>query len=137
MCSIFGVELRQLEKETESRQQQLKKYLNIAESIAPLTPELESEFRKMPTTIEDLNTAIRETIFEAGSIFTPNSNALEEYEGRQQKVLVLFLHLALHYVDMSSEVTVNFQIEELAAELAAEEEKHGRSNTEIEEIKVS
>ncbi|MED6161368.1 hypothetical protein PIB30_060113 [Stylosanthes scabra] len=105
------MQFQNFEKETESCQQQLKKSKNIAESIAPLTPELENEFHKMPTTIEDLNTAIRETIYEARSIFTLNNNALEEYEDRRQK------------------------IEELAAKLAAEEEEHGRSNTEIEEIK--
>ncbi|MED6147298.1 hypothetical protein PIB30_042905 [Stylosanthes scabra] len=105
------MQFQNFEKETESCQQQLAESLNLAKSIAPLTPELENEFHKMPTTIEDLNTAIRETISEARSIFTLNNNALEEYEDRQQK------------------------IEELAAKLAAEEEEHGRSNTEIEEIK--
>ncbi|RYQ95240.1 hypothetical protein Ahy_B08g090309 isoform C [Arachis hypogaea] len=128
------IQFQNLKKETEACERQLTDSLNQAESIAPLTPELQNEFREMPTTIEDLSNAIQETISEARAIFTLNNNALEEYEYRRQKVLVLFLHLALQYVDVPSEVTDYFQIEELAEKIAAEEEEYGRSSTEIKEI---
>ncbi|KAL4294318.1 hypothetical protein S83_063689 [Arachis hypogaea] len=104
------IQFQNLKKETEACERQLTDSLNQAESIAPLTPELQNEFREMPTTIEDLSNAIQETISEARAIFTLNNNALEEYEYRRQK------------------------IEELAEKIAAEEEEYGRSSTEIKEI---
>ncbi|XP_052108650.1 structural maintenance of chromosomes protein 5 isoform X2 [Arachis duranensis] len=104
------IQFQNLKKETEACEQQLTDSLNLAESIAPLTPELQNKFREMPTTIEDLNNAIQETISEARAIFTLNNNALEEYEYRRQK------------------------IEELAEKIAAEKEEYGRSSTEIKEI---
>ncbi|XP_043691101.1 structural maintenance of chromosomes protein 5 isoform X1 [Telopea speciosissima] len=57
-----------------------------AESIAVITPELEQEFLKMPSTIEDLETAIEDNISQANSILFLNQNILEEYESRQRKI---------------------------------------------------
>lgn len=60
-----------------------KKY---AESVAMITPELECAFLEMPTTIEELEAAIQDTIYQANSILFLNHNILEEYESRQRKI---------------------------------------------------
>ncbi|KAE9616263.1 putative structural maintenance of chromosomes protein [Lupinus albus] len=73
-------------KEAENFQQQLTDYLKHAKSIARLTPELEKEFLEMPTTIEELEAAIQDTISQANSILFVNPNILEQYEHRQQQI---------------------------------------------------
>ncbi|KAL0464463.1 UNVERIFIED_CONTAM: Structural maintenance of chromosomes protein 5 [Sesamum latifolium] len=71
---------------TEDCRQQLSVAKNHAESIAPITPELQQAFLEMPTTVEDLEAAIQDTISEANSILFLNHNILEEYESRQRKI---------------------------------------------------
>ncbi|XP_019427513.1 PREDICTED: structural maintenance of chromosomes protein 5 isoform X3 [Lupinus angustifolius] len=73
-------------KEAENFQQQLTDYLKHAKSIARLTPELEKEFLEMPTTIEELEAAIQDTISQANSILFVNPNILEQYEHRQRQI---------------------------------------------------
>ncbi|KAK4414494.1 Structural maintenance of chromosomes protein 5 [Sesamum alatum] len=71
---------------TENCRQQLSVAKKHAESIAAITPELQQAFLKMPTTVEDLEAAIQDTITEANSILFLNHNILEEYESRQRKI---------------------------------------------------
>ncbi|KAL2234154.1 UNVERIFIED_CONTAM: Structural maintenance of chromosomes protein 5 [Sesamum indicum] len=71
---------------TEYCRQQLSVAKKHAESIAPITPELQQAFLEMPTTVEDLEAAIQDTISEANSILFLNHNILEEYESRQKKI---------------------------------------------------
>jgi hypothetical protein len=49
----------------------------------------------MPTTIEDLEAAVEETISQAHSILFLNHNILKEYEDRQRKVI--FCNLCLPF----------------------------------------
>ncbi|KAL8061976.1 hypothetical protein ABFX02_02G117500 [Erythranthe guttata] len=72
--------------EVENCRQQLAVAKQRAESVAAITPELEQAFLKMPTTVEDLEAAIQDTISEANSILFLNHNILEEYESRQKKI---------------------------------------------------
>ncbi|KAL7120493.1 hypothetical protein ACP275_02G126400 [Erythranthe tilingii] len=72
--------------EVENCRQQLTVAKKRAESVAAITPELEQAFLKMPTTVEDLEAAIQDTISEANSILFLNHNILEEYESRQKKI---------------------------------------------------
>ncbi|KAL7158056.1 hypothetical protein ABFS83_02G117600 [Erythranthe nasuta] len=72
--------------EVENCRQQLAVAKKRAESVAAITPELEQAFLKMPTTVEDLEAAIQDTISEANSILFLNHNILEEYESRQKKI---------------------------------------------------
>ncbi|KAI9116670.1 hypothetical protein K1719_012328 [Acacia pycnantha] len=73
-------------KETENCRQQLSECLRRAESIAPITPDLEKEFLEMPTTIEDLEAAIQDTTSQANSILFVNHNVLEQYENRERQI---------------------------------------------------
>ncbi|KAF5946156.1 hypothetical protein HYC85_016384 [Camellia sinensis] len=73
-------------KEVEDCRQQLSAVKRHAESVAIITPELEQAFLEMPTTIEELEAAIQDTISQANSIFLLNHNILEEYESRQKKI---------------------------------------------------
>lgn len=43
----------------------------------------------MPTTIEELEAAIQDTISQANSILFVNSNILQQYQDRQRKVLFI------------------------------------------------
>ncbi|CAN4080585.1 unnamed protein product [Withania somnifera] len=73
-------------KETEEYRQQLEAAKRHAESVAIITPELEQAFCEMPSTIEELDVAIQDTISQANSILFLNHNVLEEYETRQKKI---------------------------------------------------
>ncbi|XP_042483136.1 structural maintenance of chromosomes protein 5 isoform X2 [Macadamia integrifolia] len=73
-------------EELENHRRELVALKREAESIAVITPELEQEFLKMPSTIEDLEAAIEDNISEANSILFLNQNILEEYESRQRKI---------------------------------------------------
>ncbi|XP_028760559.1 structural maintenance of chromosomes protein 5 [Neltuma alba] len=73
-------------KETENCRQLLSECLRRAESIAPITPDLEKEFLEMPTTIEDLEAAIQDTTSQANSILFVNHNVLEQYENRERQI---------------------------------------------------
>lgn len=56
----------------------------------------------MPTTIEDLEAAVEETISQAHSILFLNHNILKEYEDRQRKVI--FCNLCLPFFIFSSTI---------------------------------
>ncbi|KAJ4970229.1 hypothetical protein NE237_003328 [Protea cynaroides] len=73
-------------EQSENQRRELIALKREAESIAVITPELEQEFLKMPSTIEDLETAIEDNISQANSILFLNQNILEEYESRQRKI---------------------------------------------------
>ncbi|KAK6804043.1 hypothetical protein RDI58_001827 [Solanum bulbocastanum] len=73
-------------KETEEYRQQLEAAKRNAESVAIITPELEQAFCEMPSTIEELDAVIQDTISQANSILFLNHNVLEEYEARQKKI---------------------------------------------------
>lgn len=45
-----------------------------------------SDYLQLPTTLEELEAAIQDTISQANSILFLNHNILEEYESRQRKV---------------------------------------------------
>ncbi|XP_047983367.1 structural maintenance of chromosomes protein 5 [Salvia hispanica] len=66
--------------------QDAKRY---AESVAIITPELQQAFLEMPTTVEELEAAIQDTITQANGILFLNHNILEEYENRQRKIEAL------------------------------------------------
>ncbi|XP_057977926.1 structural maintenance of chromosomes protein 5 isoform X2 [Malania oleifera] len=100
-------------KEVEDCRHQLSIAKRHAESIAIITPELGKAFLEMPTTIEELEVAIQDTISQANSIFFLNNNILEEYEGRQRK------------------------IGDLSAKLEADEKELRRRLAEIEALKDS
>ncbi|KAK4379719.1 hypothetical protein RND71_001581 [Anisodus tanguticus] len=73
-------------KETEECRRHLESAKRHAESVAIITPELEQAFCEMPSTIEELDAAIQDTISQANSILFLNHNVLEEYETRQKKI---------------------------------------------------
>ncbi|CAH9122921.1 unnamed protein product [Cuscuta epithymum] len=73
-------------KETEDRYDQAEAAKRHAQSITLITPELEQAFLEMPSTIEELEAAIQDTIYQANSILCLNPNALEQYETRQKKI---------------------------------------------------
>ncbi|KAG6408569.1 hypothetical protein SASPL_131584 [Salvia splendens] len=66
--------------------QDAKRY---AESVAIITPELQQAFLEMPTTVEELEAAIQDTITQPNGILFLNHNILEEYENRQRKIEAL------------------------------------------------
>ncbi|XP_061985542.1 structural maintenance of chromosomes protein 5 isoform X3 [Populus nigra] len=78
-------QLEYCKKETEDHRQQLLAAKRHAESIAIITPELEKAFLEMPTTIEELEAAIQDTLSQANSTLSLNQNVVEEYEHRQGK----------------------------------------------------
>ncbi|KAM3265363.1 structural maintenance of chromosomes protein 5 [Capsicum annuum] len=73
-------------KETEEYRRQLEAAKRHAESVAIITPELEQAFCEMPSTIDELDAAIQDTISQANSILFLNHNVLEEYETRRKKI---------------------------------------------------
>ncbi|KAJ6964611.1 hypothetical protein NC652_002761 [Populus alba x Populus x berolinensis] len=79
-------QLEYCKKETEDHRQQLLAAKRHAESIAIITPELEKAFLEMPTTIEELEAAIHDTLSQANSTLSLNQNVVEEYEHRQGKI---------------------------------------------------
>ncbi|XP_011047356.1 PREDICTED: structural maintenance of chromosomes protein 5-like isoform X2 [Populus euphratica] len=79
-------QLEYCKKETEDHRQQLLAAKRHAESIAIITPELEKAFLEMPTTIEELEAAIHDTLSQANSNLSLNQNVVEEYEHRQGKI---------------------------------------------------
>ncbi|XP_058203273.1 structural maintenance of chromosomes protein 5 [Rhododendron vialii] len=78
--------LKYCEEEVESFNQQVAAAKRHAKSVAILTPELGQSFIEMPTTIEELEGLIEDTIAQANSIMFLNHNILEEYESRRKKV---------------------------------------------------
>lgn len=72
--------------EVEKYRQQLQVAKKHAESVSMISPDLEKLFIEMPSTIEELEAAIHETMNEANSILLLNHNILEEYENRQRKI---------------------------------------------------
>ncbi|KAJ7982247.1 structural maintenance of chromosomes 5 [Quillaja saponaria] len=98
-------------KEVEDCRQQLSASKTRAESIALITPELEKAFLEMPTTIEELQAAIQDTISQANSILFLNHNILEEYEDRQR------------------------QVESLSAKLEADKKQLSRCLSEVDSLK--
>ncbi|GAV75400.1 SMC_N domain-containing protein [Cephalotus follicularis] len=73
-------------KEVEDCRQQLLDAKRQAESIAVITTELEKAFLEMPTTIEELDAAIKDNISQANSFLFLNQNVLQEYEHRREKI---------------------------------------------------
>ncbi|KAI3987496.1 hypothetical protein MKX01_000111 [Papaver californicum] len=71
---------------TDRSREELSAAKKHAESIAKITPEISQEFLQIPNTIEELNAAIEDNIFQANSIVYLNQNILEEYESRQKKI---------------------------------------------------
>lgn len=59
----------------------------------------------MPSTIEELEAAIQDTVYQANSILCLNPNALEQYETRQRKVspVVLCYLILLSFALVSSD----------------------------------
>ncbi|XP_051147312.1 structural maintenance of chromosomes protein 5 isoform X2 [Andrographis paniculata] len=78
--------LDQCKNALENCRQNLSDAKKYADSVAKITPELKQAFLEMPTTVEDLEAAIQDTISEANSILFLNHNILEEYENRQRKI---------------------------------------------------
>lgn len=72
--------------EVEKYRQQLQAAKKHAESVSTISPDLEKLFIEMPSTIEELEAAIQDTISQANSILFLNHNILEEYENRQRKI---------------------------------------------------
>ncbi|XP_010694874.1 structural maintenance of chromosomes protein 5 isoform X2 [Beta vulgaris subsp. vulgaris] len=83
------VEVQQCSKEVERRKERLANAKKYAESIVKFTPEIKEAFLKMPSTIEELEAAIQDTLEQAGSILLLNQNVLAEYELRQRKIETL------------------------------------------------
>uniref|UniRef100_A0A0D9WKM4 Structural maintenance of chromosomes protein 5 n=1 Tax=Leersia perrieri TaxID=77586 RepID=A0A0D9WKM4_9ORYZ len=73
-------------RKTQEHKQQLSNAKQHAESIAIITEDLAEEFRKMPTTIEELDCAIQDTESEANSMLFLNQNVLLEYQQRQREM---------------------------------------------------
>ncbi|KAI3866492.1 hypothetical protein MKX03_023183 [Papaver bracteatum] len=71
---------------TERSKEELSNAKRHAVRIAKITPELLQEFLTMPNTIEELEAAIEENIWQANLILQLNRNVLEEYESRQKKI---------------------------------------------------
>ncbi|XP_031476493.1 structural maintenance of chromosomes protein 5 [Nymphaea colorata] len=72
--------------EAEKHKHRLQEAKEYAESIARITPELATAFLEMPTTVEELEAAIQDTVSHANSILLLNQNVLEEYEHRQHQI---------------------------------------------------
>lgn len=72
--------------EVEKYRQQLQAAKKHAESVSMISPALEKLFIEMPSTIEELEAAIQDTMSQANSILLLNHNILEEYENRQRKI---------------------------------------------------
>ncbi|XP_029126918.1 structural maintenance of chromosomes protein 5 isoform X2 [Cajanus cajan] len=106
-----SLHLDNCKKESENCREKLTDSLKYAKSIARLTPELKKEFLEMPTTIEELEAAIQDTISQANSILFVNHNILEQYEERQR------------------------QIEDLAAKLEADKKESTRCLADLNNIK--
>ncbi|XP_026451778.1 structural maintenance of chromosomes protein 5-like [Papaver somniferum] len=71
---------------TERSREELSDAKRHAERIAKITPELSQEFLTMPNTIDELEAAIEENIWQTNLILQLNRNVLEEYESRQKKI---------------------------------------------------
>ena len=54
----------------------------------------------MPTTVEELEAAIDDTMSQANSIFFLNQNILQEYESRRKKVNPTLFCYFLHIIHM-------------------------------------
>ncbi|KAK1293175.1 hypothetical protein QJS10_CPB17g01860 [Acorus calamus] len=87
------MQFEECKKVTEHCKQELLAAKRQAESIALITDELAQEFREMPTTVEELEAAIQDTISEANSILFLNQNILQEYESRQHKINTIAMKL--------------------------------------------
>lgn len=89
----------------------------------------------MPTTIEELEATIQDTISQANSILFVNHNILEQYEDRQRQVLFILV-VCFGLFPFSSIFTVTFQIEDLATKLEADKKESRRCLAELDNIKV-
>ncbi|OMO50483.1 RecF/RecN/SMC [Corchorus capsularis] len=90
VASKASLDLQKCKEDVEDYLQQLSAAKKHAESIAIITPELAKLFRKMPTTIEELEAAIQDNISQANSIFCLNgNNILLEYEDRRRQIETL------------------------------------------------
>ncbi|EPS70148.1 hypothetical protein M569_04612, partial [Genlisea aurea] len=76
----------QCKKAVEKSQRDLAEAKKRAESVTLITPELKRAFMEMPTTVEELEAAIQDTVSEANAILFLNQNILEEYESRRRKI---------------------------------------------------
>lgn len=104
---------------------------------------IEKHYLQMPTTVEDLEAAIQDTISQANSILFLNHNILEEYESRQRKVHLFLFHwksvasnASLFYMFKSLCEVVNFQIEALADKQETDEKELKSRLDEINALKV-
>ncbi|KAI3857781.1 hypothetical protein MKW92_031818 [Papaver armeniacum] len=71
---------------TERSKEELSAAKRHAEFIAKITAELLKEFLTMPNSIEDLEAAIEENLWQANLILQLNHHILVEYESRQKKI---------------------------------------------------
>ncbi|XP_057807772.1 structural maintenance of chromosomes protein 5 [Salvia miltiorrhiza] len=85
-ASLF---LDQCKRASDNCRKELQDAKRYAESVADITPELQQAFLEMPTTVEELEAAIQDTINQANGILFLNHNILEEYENRQRKIEAL------------------------------------------------
>lgn len=92
----------------------------------------------MPSTIEELEAAIQDTLEQAGSILLLNQNVLAEYELRQRKVNAFLIELNIHLVTLMLIVCYYYawKIETLAKTLEEEEHGLGTLLAEIDALKV-
>ncbi|GAB4832518.1 Structural maintenance of chromosomes protein 5 [Ancistrocladus abbreviatus] len=84
-----SLHLQNCKKEVDHCRNQLADAKRFAESVALITPDLEKAFLEMPSTIEELDAAIDDTLSQASSILLLNQNILAEYEERQRKIEAL------------------------------------------------
>lgn len=90
----------------------------------------------MPTTIEELEAAIQDTIYQANSILFLNHNILEEYESRQRKVC--FIHqdnILLFFLMLTWKIYI-LQIKDLTNKQESDEKELKGLVDEINSLKV-
>jgi len=90
----------------------------------------------MPTTIEELEATIQDTIFQANSMLFVNPHILQQYEDRQRQVLFVcnFFWLFPSALYIYSDFTL--QIEDLAKKLDADKKEATKCQAELETIQV-
>ncbi|KAL1205854.1 Structural maintenance of chromosomes protein 5 [Cardamine amara subsp. amara] len=101
MAQQTSVTAEYCKKEVEGKQLELAAAKRNAESIAIITPELKKEFMEMPTTIEELEAAIKDNLSQANSILFVNENILQEYEHRQSQIETIATKLEADKRDLS------------------------------------
>lgn len=92
----------------------------------------------MPTTIEELEGLIEDTIAQANSILFLNHNILEEYESRRKKVnpTLCFLVLISFFCILLHLFIVSPQVEELSRKQEIDEKEFSAKLDEINALKV-